>query len=91
MALAAGMTRPNKSVSGIQIACFNLCQIIGMEIEERGRRIHSDGIFFPATHGQIKSTLETLKLFADKALAAIDVARADWNKEHPDDHEPSAD
>lgn len=69
-------------MSGIQIACFDLCQNIGMEIEERGRSITASAVHFPVTHSQVKSSLEALKAFTERALVAIDVAQADWRKEH---------
>lgn len=78
------MTRPSKSVPAIQIACFELCQAIGMEIEGYGHRITGDAVHFPATYKQVKAGLQALKLFADRSLAAIDVAQSDWKKEVSD-------
>ena len=78
------MTRPSKSVPAIQVACFELCQAIGMEIEGYGQRITGDAVHFPATHKQVTAALQSLKLFADRSLAAIDVAQSDWKKEMPD-------
>lgn len=78
------MTRPNRPVPGIQIACFELCQAIGMEIEGYGQRITGDAVHYPATHKQVRAALQSLKLFADRSLTAIDVARSDWEKEMPD-------
>ena len=75
------MTRANKPVPGVQIACFDLCQAIGMEIEGFGQRITADAVHFPATHKHIKSNLDRLKRFADRALVAIDAAQSDWHKE----------
>ena len=75
-------TTRRKSVPGIQIASFDLCQNIGMEIEEAGRRITAHAVHFPATHAQIKANLQALKQFADRALTVIDMAQAEWRKEH---------
>lgn len=68
-----------KPVSGIQIACFDLCQNIGMEIEAAAHRITAAAVHFPATHEQVRTNLEALKRFADRAL---DAAQAEWRKEH---------
>lgn len=72
----------SRGVSGIQIACFDLCQNIGMEIEERGRGITANAVHFPATHAQVKTSLEALKRFSDRALAVIDLAQDEWRKGH---------
>jgi hypothetical protein len=78
------MTRSSKPVPGIQIACFDLCHEIGLEIISRGQGITADAVHFPVTHAHVKAGLEGIKAFADRALAAIDVAQAEWNKEMPD-------
>lgn len=67
---------------GLQIACFDLCQQIGMEIETRGRAITSAAVHFPATHDRIKASLAALHAFADRAGAAVEAAHAAWRKHH---------
>ena len=67
---------------GIQIACFDVCQNIGMEIKECGERITVDAVHFPATHAQITTNLQALKRFADRALAVLDAAHVEWRLAH---------
>lgn len=80
--MSAEIPTTRRSVPGIQIECFNLCQTIGMEIVERGHGITANAVHFPVTHSQVKSSLEALKAFTERALVAIDVAQSEWRKEH---------
>lgn len=82
--MARTMSEPvNKTPArSLQIACFDMCQQIGMEIEARGRSITSYGVHFPATYTQIKQTLAAIRAFTDRADAAIDIAHEDWKKLH---------
>jgi hypothetical protein len=62
-------------VRGKQIACFHLCQNIGLRLEDEGRSISAAGINFELFSGSIVSSLETLKLFIDYSLKQIRLAK----------------
>lgn len=73
---------PESEARQIQISASELCQEIGMKIEEKGRAVTVGGLHFPATFDQISRTLGGLKIFAAIALKAVTAARAEWDECH---------
>lgn len=70
------------TAKALAIAGFDLCHCIGLEIEQIGRSVSAYGVHFPATVNQVRSALERVKSFADRARIAVDSAHADWEKHH---------
>lgn len=71
---------PPTAQSRMVASYFTLCQTIGGEIEDAGRRIAKDGIHAPVFCGYIIDELRTLRSFCDRAEAALVNVHQIWNE-----------
>lgn len=62
------------------IGYFTLCQVIGGEIEDAGRRLSKDAIHAPVMRDNMLAELSRLKGFCDRATEAIQAAHKEWDE-----------
>ena len=59
---------------------FDLCQVIGGNLEEVGRRVAKDGIHAPVLYQSIIDELRSVQNFCDRAIVAVTAAQDQWEQ-----------
>jgi hypothetical protein len=61
------------------VGYFTLCQAIGGQLEDAGKRIAVAGIHAPVMHEHIIGDLQSMKGFCDRAIEAVNAAQKQWD------------